>query len=80
MSVTVHFSCGSCDAEADGTKWLESKWTSVTGSWGYYVDTTPQDVAPEGWVAFDPYTKCCYCPKCWEEILSPDVKTEQATS
>ena len=43
---------------------------------------TVQSVTPEGWVAFDPYTHCTYCPKCWAEIeLAPqaqgDVLTEE---
>ncbi len=33
------------------------------------VRDTIQGVAPQGWVAFDPYTHCTYCPKCWAEIV-----------
>jgi hypothetical protein len=31
------------------------------------------DVVPDGWVAYDPYTYCTYCPKCWEGIEAASV-------
>lgn len=71
MTVTVQFECGGCFAKASGTKWLEREFHSFSGKgrgFGVHRYTTPQDVAPEGWVAFDPYTGCCYCPECWASI------------
>lgn len=67
MTVTVRFGCDSCFDEADGTSHLVKR-----PRWPVYA--SPQDVAPEGWIAFDPYTGCCYCPKCWAEILAPTDK------
>ena len=74
MSVTIHYRCDGCFAEADGTEPLSKQFISVSGrSYGFgswhYVNN-PVIVAPDGWVAFDPHTQCCYCPKCWEEIVS----------
>jgi hypothetical protein len=72
MSVTVKYSCGGCDAEAEGTEPLKIGFRSVSGrSWGlgsYVPMNSPVSVAPEGWMPFDPYTHCCYCPDCWAEI------------
>jgi hypothetical protein len=69
--ITINFECGGCFAKTKGISWLKRDFVSVTGKpygIGTYRYTTPQDVAPEGWIAFDPYTGCCYCPKCWAEI------------
>ena len=69
--VTVNFECGGCFAKAVGTRFLERKFVSITGKsygFGHYEYNKPQDVAPQGWVAFDKYTGCCYCPECWESI------------
>ena len=58
MSVLVRFECDGClDGKTEGLKWL---------SWNDQI----QDIAPEGWIAFDPFTGCCYCPSCWEDIMS----------
>jgi len=71
MTVQVLFECGGCSATAKGTHWLTREFVSVSGrsyGIGSYHYSTPQDVAPDGWIAFDPYTGCCYCPSCWSEI------------
>lgn len=76
MTVTVQFECGGCFKTATGTRWLERRFVSWNGKgygFGNYVYDKPQDVAPEGWIAFDPYTGCCYCPECWASIDSPDA-------
>jgi hypothetical protein len=73
MSVRVIFGCDSCDAKAEGV--LRRRFEGLSGRpWGVgkYITDTPDDVAPEGWVAFDPYTSCCYCPACWASILAPE--------
>lgn len=78
MSVTVHFSCGGCDAETKGTTFLRRHFDSINGSgygFGNWRLDTPQDVAPEGWIAFDPYTGACYCPTCWADIEGTDEQT-----
>ena len=69
--IEVIFKCGGCDAKARGH--LRREFRSFNGKgwgWGRYHETTAQEVAPEGWVAFDPYTLCTYCPECWASIES----------
>ena len=76
--ITVNFECGGCLQKAQGTTWLSRRFVSISGKsygFGHYEYDTPQDVAPEGWVAFDPYTGCCYCPTCWAEIET-EVKSK----
>lgn len=53
--ITVKFACSGCEAEAEGLTHLKQRGTV-------------EDVAPDGWIAFDPYTGCCYCPTCWKGI------------
>lgn len=69
--VTVFFECGGCSAKTQPQR-LSSRFQSMFGDkgWGFghWVNQKPEDVAPEGWVAFDPYTRCTYCPDCWKEI------------
>lgn len=71
MSVNIQFSCGGCQATAEGTSPIRRRFESFSGRpWGlggYKVDTI-ESVTPDGWIAFDPYTQCCYCPTCWAEI------------
>ena len=78
MSVRVMFECDGCDAKAEGTAPLRKRFVSVSGrDHGFGTarwENTPDDVAPEGWVAADPYTYVTYCPKCWHEIESGTVK------
>lgn len=68
------FCCDGCDATAESTEWLRKEFVSFSGrSHGFGSarwQNTPDDVAPEGWIAADPYTFCTYCPKCWAEIES----------
>lgn len=58
MSVTVKFSCGGCDATAEGTTFLRRKLEQVSVLMARRLPVDVQAVAPEGWVAFDPYTGC----------------------
>ena len=60
MSISVKFSCDGCDTQANGTGILSKR------------NQNPQQVAPKGWIAFDPYTGCCYCPKCVAQIEKGD--------
>ena len=72
MSITVNFRCDGCFATTEGTRCLKRKFVSVLGKshgFGSYEYDTPQDVAPKGWIAFDSFTGCCYCPECWNEIV-----------
>ena len=71
MPITVTFTCDGCFEAIEGIEDLSRTFTSVsgrdcgTGSWKY---KNASEVVPEDWIAYDPYTGCCYCPKCWEEI------------
>lgn len=72
MPITLTFSCGGCEATAAGTAPLYCAANVVGRSHGmdrvrFTVDH-PQKCAPEGWVAYDPYTSCTYCPGCWKVI------------
>lgn len=74
MSVRVIFECGGCDAKSEGTKALRKRFMSVSGRdygiGGPVWDVSVEDVVPEGWIAFDPITYCCYCPTCWDGIMA----------
>ena len=67
MSVKVQLEC-------DG--FLRKEFVSVSGrSYGigsFQPANTVEDLAPEGWVPWDPYTCATYCPKCWAEITEED--------
>lgn len=80
MSVTVHFECDGCDAEACATGRLRREFRSLSGrshGLGRVVPAnTVEDVAPEGWVAFDPYTYATYCPDCWASISASKTEEE----
>lgn len=80
MTVTVEFECGGCDEKAKGAKPLRRHFHSINGSghgFGHWSFDGPQDVAPEGWVSFDPYTGCCYCPECWANIENTEAAEDQ---
>lgn len=74
ITATIHYNCGGCDAKVDvEVDRLDSRFHGVTGhEYGFgHWDEPKIDVVehcPEGWMAFDPYTRCCYCPGCVEEI------------
>lgn len=68
--ITVIYNCGGCSAKAEGQ--LKRTFQSFSGRpWGFgvYRETTAQEAAPAGWIAFDPWTGCTYCPTCWREII-----------
>lgn len=73
MTIKVLFECDGCDASAPGTHWLSRRFEGINGhqyELGVYKYDKPEDVKPDGWVAYDPYTGCCYCPDCWTGIES----------
>lgn len=76
MGVRVIFECGGCDAVAQSADRLKREFRSITGrSYGIggpIEANTVEDITPAGWVAFDPYTYCTYCPKCAQEIWPDD--------
>ena len=79
MPVQVTFKCSGCwEAEA-GPFTLGKRFQSFDGKgygWGQYRYDQPADVVPEGWVAYCPYTGCCYCPECWQ-LIEETMKTNE---
>ena len=79
MAIKVKYACDGCHIEADAATWPRRHFHSINGKgygFGHWSFDNFNDIAPEGWVPFDPYTGCCYCPKCWDEIESqPSAKT-----
>jgi len=72
MTVKVIFECDGCDAKIDGVRPIRETFHSLDGKgWGFgrWCRDTIEDVAPYGWISFDPATKCTYCPKCWSSII-----------
>jgi hypothetical protein len=68
MSVRLLLSCGGCDATAEVGP-LRRRYVSVFGGNLCRVTTDdPEALAPDGWVMWDPYTHCTYCPECWASI------------
>lgn len=76
MGVRVTFHCGGCDAVVQGRTSLGKRWIEVRRlgnlSKGYSRIDSVEDLAPEGWVVFDPYTFATYCPACWASIIDPE--------
>lgn len=70
MSVDVTYRCGGCDAQAE-VRGIRQTIRQVSPLMAQIQTPTLRTAAPPGWVAFDPYTGCCYCPKCWAEIEAP---------
>ena len=75
--VTVHFNCGGCEAKEDVKAWAHRSHMAPYGG-AYGSRASYQDLVPEGWVAFDPYTDCTYCPKCWAEIEAAPIVAADA--
>ena len=66
MPITVTFTCAGCFAVVPGTKPL---YKVAQRSYGPGQYDTAASAAPTGWIAYDPYTGCCYCPTCWKEVV-----------
>ena len=83
MTVDVIFRCSGCDATARGTAPLRREFRSLSGrtyGFGYPVAANNvEDVVPEGWVAYDPWTYCTYCPDCYAYVVGEDAEREAAT-
>lgn len=74
VHVTVTYQCSGCGAMAVAPEQqILREFRSLSGQGhgigGYVIEPVKiESVAPEGWVAYDPYTMCTYCPACWESI------------
>ena len=75
--VKVEYHCGGCDAVAAAPdQTIRREFMSLSGQShgiGTYhvkpsIDGVVTSAAPEGWMPFDPYTQCTYCPACWALI------------
>lgn len=74
IKVVLTYECSGCFETTEVTiPRLGSRFHGINGrehGFGQWVNETVDAEAhvPEGWMAFDPYTRCCYCPKCVESI------------
>jgi hypothetical protein len=68
MTVTLTLHCGGCDRTAEGTGPLCKSWVPVSQNFSRESLENPEALTPDGWVMFDPYTLCTYCPDCWTSI------------
>jgi hypothetical protein len=75
--VKVEYHCGGCDAVATAPgQTIRREFESFSGhAYGVgthvlkpSIDGVVTSAAPEGWMPFDPYTQCTYCPACWASI------------
>jgi hypothetical protein len=74
VHVIVTFRCGGCPATATAPEQrISRKFVSLSGyGIGRYVTDRVEidQVAPEGWMAFDPWTQITYCKNCWASICA----------
>ena len=76
MTVRVTYHCGGCDATAtaslrrrhEGVKPAACVANGVVFDRCLIVTDDVETAAPDGWIVFDPYTFCTYCPSCWSQI------------
>lgn len=80
MGVEILFSC-CCGATAKGTAPLTRKGESFSGrEYGFgrpIAVNTIEDVTPDGWWGYDPWTYCTYCPECRKAIETPTPEPEE---
>lgn len=78
--IDVTFHCMGCDESITLLNCIHRKFTSLTGKSygiGFRATTQIDEIEPEGWVAFDPYTQATYCPRCWDEIENGEVDIDE---
>lgn len=78
MGVRLQLDCGGCDASVLTQGHLSKQFHSLDGSghgFGRWILENPEDLAPEGWIMFDPYTQQTYCPECWGSIVGDGEET-----
>lgn len=76
MTIKVVLTCGGCFAETSVD--VREEVEQISENWVRKRVPRIPEVTPEGWVAFDPYTGCCYCPECWAGIVGPRVEKDDA--
>lgn len=71
-------SCGGCDMEVQLERfYVRQRFHGFNGKdhgFGVWATRWPdiEAMAPKGWMVFDPYTRCTYCPDCVEDIFGED--------
>lgn len=76
MSVRIIYRCNGCERETSVLAHRSEKVVGQAVIGGVLCDRVArqrprvEDFAPEGWVAYDPYTSMTYCPFCWAKIES----------
>jgi len=72
MTVELTYRCSGCDAVVHGIEPMRKEFVSISGKpYGFGSPRwvrNPDDLAPQGWMAADPYTYATYCPECWRRI------------
>lgn len=78
MSVMLDLSCSGCEAKARvGPLRRRTESVFFGSALCRIVTDDPENLTPEGWVMFDPYTYCCYCPACWTAItVGPEANPD----
>jgi hypothetical protein len=69
VSVRLLLGCNGCKAEVRGGR-LNARFVGFNGA-DYGFGRTEFELVeiPDGWMPFDPYTYCTYCPVCSEELF-----------
>jgi hypothetical protein len=75
--VDITYRCTGCFAEetVQDVRPLQDAEHGVRFGMVRYAVPTIELAAPKGWVAWDPYTLCTYCPACWATIEGAAVSS-----
>jgi hypothetical protein len=68
--IKLSFKCGGCFTEEE-VVCPAREFRSLNGrgfGFGHWLYPQIKNLAPAGWMAFDPYTGCTYCQSCWKGI------------
>jgi hypothetical protein len=77
LSIDVIYRCGGCEATAE-VRGIRQTFRQCSALMAEIRTPTFRTAAPKGWVAFDPYTGCCYCPQCWAEIEAVQPRRDRS--
>lgn len=80
MSIKVIYKCNGCFVEAS-VDLPGATFDSFNGKgygFGYIRYPNVRDHVPDGWIDYDPYTYCTYCPVCVKEIWPEEAKEQEA--
>lgn len=70
MSIHIVYFCSGCPREATVNVGANVISVPIGGGIDRVAVEKPRvdESAPDGWIAFDPYTHVTYCPECWDRI------------